>query len=180
MARLLERVAAGDESAVKACVARYGDLVWSLALRLLRDRAEAEDAVQDVFVELWRSAGRYDPSVAAESTFVTLIARRRLYDRLRRASRAAPEVPADALDRLCAPGAQAAMEARPEASLAAKALAQLPEAERKVLLLGTYYGHSHAEIAAELDLPLGTVKTHARRGLLRLRGLLEAPREAAR
>ena len=172
MTEILERVATGDEGAVKECVATYGDLVWSLALRLLKDRGEAEDAVQEVFVELWRSAGRFDAAVASERTFVMMVARRRLYDRLRRADRApTTAVPAEELERLCAPQPPAA-ETHTEARLAASALARLGEDEREVLVLASYYGHSHQEIADRLGLPLGTVKTRARRAMLRVRGWL--------
>jgi RNA polymerase sigma-70 factor (ECF subfamily) len=96
---ILEQVAAGDEKAVRACVSRYGNLVWSIALRLLKSRSEAEDAVQEIFVDIWRSARRFDPSVASEATFITMIARRRIYDRLRRADRRPETVGDDILER---------------------------------------------------------------------------------
>lgn len=173
MAGILERVAAGEEAAVRACVAEYGDVVWSLALRLLKDRSEAEDAVQDVFVELWRNADRFEPAVASERTFVTMIARRRLYDRLRKRART---VAADAGVDLEAVGtalAADAVERTAEARLAARALARLDRGERDVLVLASH-GLSHREIAEHLDVPIGTVKTRARRGLLRVRGWLRA------
>jgi len=81
---LLTKVAAGEQSAVTLCVKEYGPLVWSLALRYHRDRHEAEDAVQEAFIDVWKSAHRFDPAVASEKTFVAMIARRRIIDRLRR------------------------------------------------------------------------------------------------
>jgi len=165
---ILERVASGDESAVRDCVSQYGDLVWSIALRLLRRRSEAEDAVQDIFVDVWRSAKRYDPSIAAEATFITMIARRRIYDRLRRADRRPTEVGDEELERTVGIDADK-LERQSEAHRAARAMKALPADEREVLLLAMLDGHSHSEIAKHLDMPLGTVKTRARRGLMRLR-----------
>ena len=83
----LERVAAGDSPAVEECLREYGGLVWSIARRLSPNHADAEDAVQEVFIEVWRHAGRFDPQVASEATYITMIARRRLIDRFRRRSR---------------------------------------------------------------------------------------------
>jgi RNA polymerase sigma-70 factor (ECF subfamily) len=84
---ILVRIAQGDRAAVRDCLDRHGGLVWSLARRLCPDPADLEDAVQEIFIDLWSAARRYDPAVAAESTFVAMIARRRLIDRRRRAAR---------------------------------------------------------------------------------------------
>src|SRR5512145_3131135 len=81
---ILERVARGDSKAVRECIDEFGGLVWAIARRMARTRADAEDAVQEIFVDVWKSAGRYDPSQGSEKVFVTTIARRRLIDRLRR------------------------------------------------------------------------------------------------
>src|SRR5271166_2344489 len=83
----LERIAAGDPLAVDGCLEKYRGLVWSIARRFPGNHADTEDAVQEVFVELWRHAGRFDAAVAAESTFVATVARRRLIDRHRRRAR---------------------------------------------------------------------------------------------
>ena len=80
---ILTRVARGDSAAVRECIDRYGGLVWSLARRFFANTADAEDATQDVFIHLWKSAGAYDPAIASEAVFVTTIARRRLIDGLR-------------------------------------------------------------------------------------------------
>ena len=85
-ATLLQRIAAGDPSAVEGCLAKYRGLVWSIARRFAGNYADAEDAVQEVFIELWRHAARFDPALASESTFIGTIARRRLIDRKRRQS----------------------------------------------------------------------------------------------
>lgn len=173
---ILERVAAGDAAAVDECLKRYGGLVWSLARRFSTDRADAEDAVQDVFVELWRAAGRFDPGAGSEITFVAMLARRRLIDRLRRRQRA-PAAEALPDERLATPNTGTErVELCDEAAKAAAELAQLRPEERRVLELAIYHGLTHEEIATTTGLPLGTVKTNARRGLIRLRERL-APAE---
>ena len=84
---ILERVAAGEAAAVEECLAAYRGLVWSLARRSTPNLADAEDAMQEIFIAVWRNASRYDPALSAESTFITTIAKRRLIDRYRRKSR---------------------------------------------------------------------------------------------
>ena len=169
----LQRIARGDRDAVEACLDRYGPLVWSIARRFFRDRAEAEDAVQDVFIDLWSKAARYDPSLAEEPVFVAMIARRRLIDRLRRKRR--EPVPESLEAAGSVPDAQLSAEAGGDASRAARLLATLRPEQREVLELAIYQGLSHSEVAGRLGMPLGTVKTHARRGLMALRERFSAP-----
>lgn len=176
---LLKRIAAGDGGAVRECIDRYGGLVWSLARRMSPAPAEAEDAVQEIFLDLWRSAARFDPGISSEVTFVAMIARRRLLDR-RRTRRRTPETSSLADEPTPVEHAGAArMEACAEAGLAASALAQLRPEQRLVLVLSACHGLSHEEIASTVNMPLGTVKAHARRGLLRVRELLGSPAVAA-
>ena len=81
---VLQRIAAGESSAVRECIDQYGALVWSLARRLSRTPADAEDATQEIFLDIWRSAFRYDSSQGSPQVFIAMIARRRLIDRLRK------------------------------------------------------------------------------------------------
>jgi RNA polymerase sigma-70 factor (ECF subfamily) len=175
---LLPRVASGDPAAVEACLDRYGGLVWSLARRMCPGKDEAEDAVQEIFIEVWRNAGRYDPSLASEATFIAMIARRRLIDRRRRAARR-PQENALAEESLQSSGvalvdSPAAMSE--EATIARDALAELSDEQQRVLQLSIFFGQSHERIARTTGLPLGTVKTHARRGLIRIRDILRQRR----
>lgn len=174
---LLQRVAYGDTDAVAACVDRFGGLVWTLARRLLGRPEEAEDAVQEVFIELWKHASRFDPAVASETTFVAMIARRRLIDIRRRLSRRPLNegVPVDELP-IEAPLGIAQVEMRDDAAKAAAALGQLRPEQRRVLQLAVCQGWPHQVIADRLGMPLGTVKTHVRRGLIRIREELDAHR----
>lgn len=174
---LLPRVASGDADAVRACLERHGALVWTLARRLSPTRADAEDAVQEIFADVWKSAARFDPAVASEAVYVATIARRRLIDRMRSRRRkpeteSLPEGPAELPD----PRASLDAEQSAEASLAADAIARLRPEQRQVLLLAIHQGLSHEEIAAAMQMPLGTVKTLARRGLADVRAWLADPR----
>ncbi|HVF46923.1 MAG TPA: sigma-70 family RNA polymerase sigma factor, partial [Pyrinomonadaceae bacterium] len=84
---ILQRVADGDRTAVQDCLNTYGGLVWSIARRLLRNSDEAEDAVQEIFVDIWKNAARFDESRSSETTYIAMIARRRLIDKIRYATR---------------------------------------------------------------------------------------------
>lgn len=173
---LLERIGGGDAGAVRECIDRFSGLIWSLARRAGLNGAEAEDAVQEIFVEIWRSAGRYRPDIASETAFVATIARRRLIDARRRIGRR-PVTQALGEDGAAAPaGAPISdrSEVNQEAARAAEALRQLSNEQQRVLRLSVFEGLSHEKIATATGLPLGTVKTHARRGLIRIRAMLEA------
>lgn len=171
---LLRRVAAGDPDAIEAVLDRYGPLVGSLARRLTRTRTDADDATQEIFIDLWRSAHRFDEQASSEKTFVAMIARRRLIDRLRKQQRS-PE-PSVLPDDLTAaiPNPIRRLELSDEAAQVAEAFAELRPEQQRVLKLSILQGLTHSQIAELTGEPLGTVKTHARRGLLRLRDLLGA------
>lgn len=169
---VLQRIAQGDKSAVEECLNAYGGLVWSLARRMCPKAEDAEDAVQEIFIEIWKNAGRFDETQSSEATFIAMIARRRLIDRLRRANR---RVSTDSLEDILgepANRADAEMQTLVEAREAAKALRNLRSEQRLVLLLSIVQGMSHQEISDATGMPLGTVKTHARRGLLQVREFL--------
>ncbi|MCX5639318.1 MAG: sigma-70 family RNA polymerase sigma factor [Planctomycetota bacterium] len=171
---LLHQVAAGEPGAMDKCMDRFGGLVWSLARRLALGGSDADDAVQEIFIDVWRSAARFNPEIASETTFVAMIARRRLIDRGRRRQRRidASTLP-DALQPAAAPIPDAP-ERDDDAGRATAALEKLRPEQQQVLQLAIYHGCSHEEIARSTGLPLGTVKTHARRGLIRLREILES------
>ncbi|HMO35736.1 MAG TPA: sigma-70 family RNA polymerase sigma factor [Gemmatales bacterium] len=169
---VLQRIARGDKSAVQECLARYGGLVWSLARRFLGNPTEAEDAVQDIFVELWKNADRYNPMLSSEPTYITMVARRRLIDRRRKIVRR-PELVhlPEGVASKQTPGTQR-VDLVDEASKAAAALQELRPEQQRVLRMSVYQGLTHEEISQNTGLPLGTVKTHARRGLIKLREVL--------
>jgi len=170
---LLPRIAGGDQSAVPECISRYGGLIWTLARRRLASREDAEDAVQEIFIDLWRSADRFDPLVAEEITFVAMIARRRVIDRLRRCAGLPETASIDEVGAVPDSSSDGRvgrrLELGEEARLADEHLAQLKPEEQRILRLAIYDSLSHAAIAENTGLPLGTVKSHIRRGLDSLR-----------
>ena len=152
-------------------MARFSGLVWSIARKLSADPSDAEDAVQEVFIDLWRSAHRFDPEKGTETTFVATIARRRLIDRGRRRQRR-PEVPG-VDEAVAAPNPTPQdSDVKDRAAMVDRAMGALRPEQRRVLQLAIHHGASHEQIATSTGMPLGTVKTHARRGLIRLRDIL--------
>ncbi len=182
---LLTRIADGDQSAVPECISRYGGLVWTLARRRLASREDAEDVVQEIFVDLWRSADRFDPLVAEEITFVAMIARRRVIDRLRQRSglpQTASMNDAGVSGVVDVAGWETAgrrLELGEEARIADEHLQRLKPEEQQMLRLSIYDNLSHAAIAEQTGFPLGTVKSHIRRGLDSLRRTLAGRRRDA-
>ncbi|MCA9288857.1 MAG: sigma-70 family RNA polymerase sigma factor, partial [Phycisphaerales bacterium] len=168
---LLERIGNGDTSAVRECLDRFSGLIWALARRAGLSGAEAEDSVQEIFVEIWKSAGRYRPEIASETAFVATIARRRLIDARRRKTRRPPSQVLHEDAATAAPISDRA-EVAQEADRATRALERLSAEQQRVLRLSVFEGLSHEKIATATGLPLGTVKTHARRGLIKIRAML--------
>ena len=174
-ADLLARVAAGEAAAFERCVDHWGGLVWSLCRRMLASHEEAEDATQEIFLELWRCAHRYDERLGSQTTFVGTLTRRRLIDRIRRRGRRPDVVPLDRPDGgvPVSPATADGPLIRSETVDAVMArFAQLRPERQRVLRLTLLDGLTHRETAERLDMPLGTVKCHARRGLLELRRML--------
>lgn len=171
---LLARVARGERGAAEQVLNRYQGLVWSLARRALETEADAEDATQEIFLDVWKSASRYDGSIASEATFIAMIARRRLIDRRRKIGRRPTE---EAIyDDTPPPELPASLghEDRETARIAREALAELSDEQQRVLQLSIFHNQSHEKISTATGIPLGTVKTHARRGLIKLRSIIDA------
>lgn len=170
---ILQRIAAGESAAVDECLAKYGGLVWSVARRHCANHADAEDAVQEAFLGIWQSAERFDPEKGTEATFITMIVRRRLIDRHRKQGRRLDTASLEAQP-VSEESHTKQVEISEEAAVVRRRMAELRPDERRVLELAISEGMSQSQIADATSLPLGTVKTHARRGLIRLREMLEA------
>lgn len=172
-APILPRVATGDPEAIEACLDRFGGLVWSLARRSCSDEQTAEDAVQDIFIQVWQSAERFDPTVSGESTFVAMIARRRLIDQHRKGGSQAPATPSKPEDFVelpdASPSVETTVELSDEVRRAEQFLSKLPTKQQDVIRMSIYDGVSHSRISEVTGLSLGTVKTNIRRGLAELR-----------
>lgn len=170
---ILKRINNGDSSAVQQCLDTYGGLVWSLARRMCRNDADAEDAVQDIFIDVWKNAGRFDEDQASETTFIAMIARRRLIDRLRKTTRQPDMDSLDDMVREPSKDSDIDILTGLEAREVAKAMKDLRQEQKQAIYLSIVQGCSHQEIADALDMPLGTVKTHIRRGLMQMREVLD-------
>jgi len=178
---LMELVARGDTAALDVLYARHAPLVFALCLRIVRSRPEAEEVLQEVFWELWRSGDRYLAERGSVRVYLVQLARSRALDllRMRRrrenllASAGGPTViAAETRGEDMNKGALAAAIVGEDSQRVRSALRVLSDAERCVVMLAYFDGLSQSEIAARLGEPLGTVKTRTRRALMRLRGML--------
>jgi RNA polymerase sigma-70 factor (ECF subfamily) len=174
--QLLGEIARGDREAFARFYDLHASLVHTFALRILRERSEAEEVVQDVFLQVWRQAGTYSTDRGTPEAWLITMTRSRGIDKLRSRRRRDEMVrPTDTAERLPEPIAleSATGPAEARATLSG-VLADLPVAQRHVLELAYLDGLTQTEIAARLGEPLGTVKTRMRSGLERLRGALSA------
>jgi RNA polymerase sigma-70 factor (ECF subfamily) len=167
---LVARTARGDELAYEQLYDLLSATVYGVCRRVLRDPAESEEVAQEVLLEIWRTASRYDPSRAGVRSWAVMISHSRAVDRVRSSERrrareeatALPEPPA--VDEV----SEAAVSAF-EVRRVRKAMAELSDVQRESVRLAFYGGHTHTEVATLLGIPLGTVKTRIRDGLGRLR-----------
>lgn len=166
---ILQRIAVEDKTAVEECLDKYGRLVWSLALNFLTSREDAEDAVQDIFIDIWKYAGRFDAEKSGEANFISLIARRRLIDRLRKSSRQPQTFFSEEILQNHSADFDKKLQNYIEAKEAVQHLNRLNPQQRKVIQMSIYSGMSQSEIAEETGLPLGTVKSLIRRGFQKIR-----------
>jgi RNA polymerase sigma-70 factor (ECF subfamily) len=178
---LLQAIASGEEIALSELYDRYRLILFGLLVRILRSQSEAEEVLQEVFIQVWQRAGDFDEARGKPFTWLVTLTRSRAIDRLRalgarerathEAVRNIPEVWSDAVkDAIRAERGQ----------IVRTALSRLPEEQRRALFLAYFEGLSQSEISARLATPLGTVKTRVRSGLIKLRELLERHSEDLR
>jgi len=175
-AELVRRIAAGDTEALRDLYDRFGTILFGLAYRTLGDRQLAEDCIQEVFVTVWRNAGRYDFSRALVTTWLFTIVRNKAVDAVRWQSRRGAEPLPEDWSFGESPDSADIAAAAENGERVAAALAELPTPQLEVLSLTYFEGLTNAEIAERLDVPLGTVKGRLRLALERLRAL--APKYA--
>jgi RNA polymerase sigma-70 factor, ECF subfamily len=171
---LVARCANGDEGALAELYDLFGRAAYALALRIVRDASQAEDVVQEAFLDLWRSAGRFDPSRSRPASYLLTFVHRRAVDLVRR-EQARPRRGGDVddiADRAGRDDIAASLVASEQGESVRRALAGLPRPQREVLELAYFNGLSQSEIAERLGEPLGTVKSRTHVALSRLRELL--------
>jgi RNA polymerase sigma-70 factor (ECF subfamily) len=168
----LARLARGDQNALAELYDRHARPIYSLALRILRERTDAEDIVQEVFAQAWNQAARFDASRGAVAAWLLMMARSRAIDRLR-SRRSRPETASDAavVERMpdAAVGQDLQLLSSEQVEQVKSALTLLPAPQREALELAYYEGLTHTEIAERLAEPLGTVKTRIRQAVIKLR-----------
>lgn len=179
LTELLARVAAGDQDAFASFYDRTSRVVFGIVLHVVRDRAQAEEVTQEVYVDAWKAATRFDAAAGSPTAWLNTIAHRRAVDRVRsserriqREQRVFLESPDEAVMR----DTSDIVVAHADSARVRTALRSLPEPQRDAVMLAYFEGQSHRDISESLHVPLGTVKTRIRDGLRRLRAQLgEAP-----
>ena len=173
LADFLARTALGDRAAFAQLYAATRAKLFAVSLRIVRERALAEEALQDSFVSIWHHASDYARGKGAPTTWMAAIVRNRSLDLVRR-SRESPDVDDALASQLVDESAHPAQdaEAHARAHSLAECLKELDAEQRQSIALAFFHGLTHSELAAHLHRPLGTVKTHVRRGLLKLRDCL--------
>jgi RNA polymerase sigma-70 factor (ECF subfamily) len=172
---MIARIGRRDQSALSALYDRLSGPLYSLAMKMLGDPAEAQDALQDVFLQIWSRAGTYDPEQSSVFSWTVLLTRSRVIDRMRARGRrsrvvvASTEDAPTAADASTVESAADTAEKNDEAARVQYVLNNLPSEQREAIELAFFEHLSHHEIAARLGQPLGTIKARIRRGLLKLR-----------
>lgn len=178
---LMAAIAGGDETAISVLYDRYAPLLLAVCRRILRDTAEAEDVLGEVFYEIWRRSARFDGGRGSPVTYLLTLARSRAIDRKRLlGSRPADRPAGDSAARLTDrsaddPGPLQNTDGHEQSTRVRQALAELDPEQRRALECAYFEGMSHTQIAQRLNKPLGTVKTYIRQGLIRLRSALRNP-----
>jgi RNA polymerase sigma-70 factor (ECF subfamily) len=174
---LIERIRGGERAAFVAFYDRYSPLLLSVAARVLGERKEAEDVLQEVMLVIWSKSGDYDPQLGTLSSWAVAVTRNKALDRLRARTRRLrlteeAAVLAEDADNTSFPSANEVLHGRERAELLRDAMQSLPADQRVAIELAFFTGLSQSDIAARLQQPLGTIKARIRRGMLRLRETL--------
>jgi len=169
---ILKLIAKGEDRSFNLLIEKYGNLVWSIGRKFLYKESDVEDAVQEVFIAIWKAAEKFDHTKASEVTFISMIARRRFIDYLRKVSkhRNLQSIDEDNGQELFK---ESILNESTDLQLIKDAIGTLEIADQELLNLSVYQGYSHSEIAKLLNIPLGTVKTRIRRNLIKLKGLFD-------
>lgn len=178
-ARLVEEIAHGSDRALAGLYDRYARILYSLIVRILNDPRDAEEVLQEVFLQVWRLAPRFDPQRGNTYRWLVNLARSRSIDRTRSRNFTRRREAERSLELIEPPLVDSALPSQLDAVLlleraevVRRGLARIPPEQREVMQLAYFLGHTQSEIARELEIPLGTVKSRMRVGLVALRGRL--------
>ncbi len=166
---ILHRIAIDDKTAVEQCLDVYGGLVWSLAKKYCYSREDVEDAVQDIFIDIWRYAGRFDPAKSPEISFIILIARRRLIDRVRKSNHRPQLFFSEEVLENRSSEDHKKLQLHIELKDALQGLNKLQPQQKAIVQMAIFSGMSHKEISQTTGIPFGTVKSQIRRGFQKIR-----------
>ncbi|MEU2508940.1 ECF RNA polymerase sigma factor SigK [Streptomyces sp. NPDC007863] len=171
LADVMREVSRGDKQAFSTLYDALAPLVFGVVLRVVRDRSQSEEVTQEVMIELWRQAARYEPTAGSVTTWAATIAHRRAVDRVRSAQAASDREHAQAAREHTTPFDEVAeqVETRLESERVRRCLRGLTEIQREAVTLAYYQGLTYREVAQSLQTPLPTIKTRMRDGLIRLR-----------
>jgi RNA polymerase sigma factor (sigma-70 family) len=175
LSAVLARIAAGDRAALRIAYQDTSAKLFGVCLRILNDRSEAEDVLQEVYLTVWRKAGSFDPTRASPITWLVAIARNRAIDRLRAGAASRRMEPIESAEDVhdTAPGALDVVVAGQEHARLANCMGELEARQAAAIRAAFLDGNTYEELAARMSVPLGTMKSWIRRGLLKLRACLE-------
>ncbi len=166
---ILDLIAENHPGSFEMLIEKYGNLVWSIGKKFLGNQSDLEDAVQEVMIAIWKSADKFDANKASEITFVSMIARRRFIDYLRKITKHKSEDSMDDDNNNIHLYKESILNEETDLALVKSAIEELDTDDQELLNLSVYQGYSHSEISEILDIPLGTVKTRIRRNLMKLK-----------
>jgi len=166
---ILDLIAKNHPGSFEMLIEKYGNLVWSIGKKFLGNQSDLEDAVQEVMIAIWKSADKFDANKASEITFVSMIARRRFIDYLRKITKHKSEDSMDDDNKNIHLYKESILNEETDLALIKSAIEDLDTDDQELLNLSVYQGYSHSEISEILDIPLGTVKTRIRRNLMKLK-----------
>ena len=177
---ILDLIAQNHPGSFEILIEKYGNLVWSIGKKFLGNQSDLEDAVQEVMIAIWKSADKFDPNKASEITFISMIARRRFIDYLRKITKHKSEDSMDDDNNNIHLYKESLLNEETDLALVKSAIEKLDTDDQELLNLSVYQGYSHSEISEILNIPLGTVKTRIRRNLMKLKDTFASNKNQSR
>ena len=177
---ILDLIAQNHPGSFEMLIEKYGNLVWSIGKKFLGNQSDLEDAVQEVMIAIWKSADKFDPNKASEITFISMIARRRFIDYLRKITKHKSEDSMDDDNNNIHLYKESLLNEETDLALVTSAIEELDTDDQELLNLSVYQGYSHSEISEILNIPLGTVKTRIRRNLMKLKDTFASNKSQSR